>query len=282
MKKFVLALSLPVLAFLGSCGGDGANPEPSISLNAGAGLVNADMQIMSDSMLKFSITATAGSESLSKITVTSSTNGASATTLQDTSVSGKTVSYVLSKRIAGSVDDKIVVTFTATDANGKTKATSLTISVIPATVPLIGTQLQKVWNTLNGAYGNAYDLETSTEIMPTNIDPKKKDLLDMTVTGDAQFSKSWGSGNGTKFVKLTSNDFTIATTTTSLYNLWKNNSASAVTKVTNLAINDVYLVKTGQDLPFNLYIIKITDLVDNPAAGNHNDYIEFSYKKIDN
>ncbi len=282
MKKLVLALSLPVLAFLGSCGGDSANPEPSISLNAGAGLVNADMQIMSDSMLKFSITATAGSESLSKITVTSSKNGAAASTLQDTAVSGKTVSYVLSRRIAGSVDDKIVVTFTATDANGKTKATSVTISVVPAMVLLTETQLQKVWNTLNQAYGNAYDLETGAEIMYNDPNPKKKDLLDMTVAGDAQFSKSWGSGNGTKFIKLTTGDYTNASSTTYLYNIWKNNSASAVTKVTNLAINDVYLVKTGQDLPFNLYIIKVTDLIDNPAAGNHNDYVEFSYKKIDN
>lgn len=282
MKKFVLALSLPVLAFLGSCGGDSANPEPTISLNAGAGLVNADMQIMSDSMLKFSITATAGSESLSKITVTSSKNGASASTLQDTAVSGKTVSYVLSKRISGSVDDKIVVTFTATDGNGKTKATSVTISVIPATVPLTGTQLQQVWNTLNGAYGNAYDLEKSETIMPNNSNATVKDLLDQTVTGDAQFSKVWGSGNGTKFVKLTANDYTNASTTTFLYNLWKTNGASATTKTSTLAINDVYLVKTGQDLPFNLYIIKVTDLVDNTTAGNHNDYVEFAYKKISN
>lgn len=282
MKKLVLALSLPVLAFLGSCGGDSANPEPSISLNAGAGLVNADMQIMSDSMLKFSITATAGSESLSKITVTSSKNGAAASTLQDTAVSGKTVSYVLSRRIAGSVDDKIVVTFTATDANGKTKATSLTISVVPAMVLLTETQLQKVWNTLNQTYGNAYDLETSAEIMYNDPNPKKKDLLDMTVAGDAQFSKSWGSGNGTKFIKLTTGDYTNASSTTYLYNIWKNNAASAVTKVTNLAINDVYLVRSGQDLPFNFYIIKVTDLIDNPAIGNHNDYVEFSYKKIDN
>ncbi|MEY2870493.1 MAG: hypothetical protein RLZZ146_416, partial [Bacteroidota bacterium] len=49
-----------------------------------------------------------------------------------------------------------------------------------------------------------------------------------------------------------------------------------------LAVGDVYLVKSGQDLPFNLYIVKVTKIQDLTAVGNHNDYVEFSYKKIDN
>lgn len=277
-----MAIAIPTLAFLASCGGESANPSPTISLNAGAGLINADVNIQSDSVLKFSITATAGSENLSKITVTSSKNGAAASNLQDTAVSGKTVSYVLSRMIAGSVGDVIKVTFTATDANGKTSETSLNVTVVPATVPLVGFQNQKVWNSLNLNYGNAYDLDAGVEILPSVLDKTKKDLLDMTVTGDAQFSKSWTSGNGGKFVKVTASDYTNATTTTYLYNLWKANAASAVDKVTGIAKDDVYLLKSGQDLPFNLYIIKVTNIQDLQDAGNHNDFIEFSYRKIDN
>ncbi len=281
-KHILMALAVPTLAFLASCGGESANPSPSISLTAGAGLVSADINIQSDSILKFSVAATAGSENLSKITVTSSKNGAAATTLQDTSVSGKTANYVLSKMIAGSVGDVIKVLFTATDANGKTAETAVNITVVPATVPLVGFQNQKVWNTLNLNYGNAYDLDAGVEILPSVLDKTKKDLLDMTASGDAQFSKTWSSGNGGKFVKVTSSDYTNATTTTYLYNLWKANSAAAVDKVTGIANGDVYLLKSGQNLPFNLYIIKVTNIQDLPDAGNHNDFIEFSYRKIDN
>ncbi len=281
-KHILMALAVPTLAFLASCGGETANPSPTISLTAGAGLVSADINIQSDSILKFSVAATAGSENLSKITVTSSKNGAAATTLQDTSVSGKTANYVLSKMIAGSVGDVIKVLFTATDANGKTAETAVNITVVPATVPLVGFQNQKVWNTLNLNYGNAYDLDAGVEILPSVLDKTKKDLLDMTASGDAQFSKTWSSGNGGKFVKVTSSDYTNATTTTYLYNLWKANSAAAVDKVTGIANGDVYLLKSGQNLPFNLYIIKVTNIQDLPDAGNHNDFIEFSYRKIDN
>ncbi len=281
-KHILMAMAVPTLAFLASCGGESANPSPSISLTAGTGLVSADINIQSDSILKFSVAATAGSENLSKITVTSSKNGAAATTLQDTSVSGKTANYVLSKMIAGSVGDVIKVLFTATDANGKTAETAVNITVVPATVPLVGFQNQKVWNTLNLNYGNAYDLDAGVEILPSVLDKTKKDLLDMTASGDAQFSKTWSSGNGGKFVKVTSSDYTNATTTTYLYNLWKANSAAAVDKVTGIANGDVYLLKSGQNLPFNLYIIKVTNIQDLPDAGNHNDFIEFSYRKIDN
>ncbi len=281
-KHILMAMAVPTLAFLASCGGETANPSPSISLTAGAGLVSADINIQSDSILKFSVAATAGSENLSKITVTSSKNGAAATTLQDTSVSGKTANYVLSKMIAGSVGDVIKVLFTATDANGKTAETAVNITVVPATVPLVGFQNQRVWNTLNLNYGNAYNLDEGVEILPSVLDKTKKDLLDMTVTGDAQFSKTWTSGNGGKFVKVTSSDYTNATTTTYLYNLWKANSAAAVDKVSGIANGDVYLLKSGQNLPFNLYIIKVTNIQDLQDAGNHNDFIEFSYRKIDN
>jgi len=226
-KHILMALAVPVIAFLASCGGESANPSPTISLTAAAGTVSANTTIQSDSILKFSISATAGSENLSKITVTSSKNGAAATTLQDTAVSGKTVSYVLSKMIAGSVGDVIKVSFKATDANGKTAETSVDITVVPPTVPLIGFQSQKVWNSLNLNYGNAYDLESAIDILPSVLDKTKKD-----------------------------------------------------DKVTGIAKDDIYLVKSGQNLPFNLYIIKVTSIQDPQDAGNHNDFIEFSYKKI--
>lgn len=281
LKHLLLALTLPVAAFLGSCGGDSNDPKPTISLTAGASFVSGDISVMSDSLLSFSVSATSGSGTLSGITANYSINGKAAVTVKDTSVNGNSVAFVIKHRLAGSVDDVVVYTFTAKDANGQTGSVSVKITVIPPTAPLIGFASQLVYNARNTGFENAYDLNKGVGLL-TSANATLKDLMDKTTSTMDQFSKIWGSDNNGKFVKVTSNDFTNASTTTYLYNLWKANSALATAQTAVLAVGDVYLVKSGQDLPFNLYIIKVTKIQDLTAIGNHNDYVEFSYKKIDN
>jgi hypothetical protein len=138
-----------------------------------------------------------------------------------------------------------------------------------------------IYNARNTGFENAYDLNKGVGLL-TNASATLKDMMDKTTSSMDQFSKIWGSDNSGKFVKVTANDFTNASTTTYLYNLWKANGANAVAQTAVLAVGDVYLVKSGQDLPFNLYIVKVTKIQDLTAVGNHNDYVEFSYKKIDN
>jgi hypothetical protein len=281
LKHLLLALSLPVVAFLGSCGGDSNDPKPTISLTAGAKFVSSDISVMSDSLLSFSISATSGSGALSGISANYSINGKSAVSIKDTSVNGNAVAFVIKHRLAGSVDDVVTYTFTAKDANGQTASVSVKISVIPPTAPLIGFSNQLIYNARNTGFENAYDLNKGVGLL-TNASATLKDMMDKTTSSMDQFSKIWGSDNSGKFVKVTANDFTNASTTTYLYNLWKANSANAVAQTSVLAVGDVYLVKSGQDLPFNLYVVKVTKIQDLTAVGNHNDYVEFSYKKIDN
>ncbi|MFM2335706.1 MAG: hypothetical protein RIS91_1709 [Bacteroidota bacterium] len=281
LKHLLLALSLPVVAFLGSCGGDSNDPKPTISLTAGAKFVSSDISVMSDSLLSFSISATSGSGALSGISANYSINGKSAVSIKDTSVNGNAVAFVIKHRLAGSVDDVVTYTFTAKDANGQTASVSVKISVIPPTAPLIGFSNQLIYNARNTGFENAYDLNKGVGLL-TNASATLKDMMDKTTSSMDQFSKIWGSDNSGKFVKVTANDFTNASTTTYLYNLWKANGANAVAQTAVLAVGDVYLVKSGQDLPFNLYIVKVTKIQDLTAVGNHNDYVEFSYKKIDN
>ena len=281
LKHLLLALSLPVVAFLGSCGGDSNDPKPTISLTAGAKFVSGDISVMSDSLLSFSISATSGSGALSGISANYSINGKSAVSIKDTSVNGNAVAFVIKHRLAGSVDDVVTYNFTAKDANGQTASVSVKISVIPPTAPLVGFSGQLVYNARNTGFENAYDLNKGVGLL-TNASATLKDMMDKTTSSMDQFSKIWGSDNSGKFVKVTANDFTNASTTTYLYNLWKANGANAVAQTAVLAVGDVYLVKSGQDLPFNLYIVKVTKIQDLTAAGNHNDYVEFSYKKIDN
>jgi hypothetical protein len=281
LKHLLLALSLPVVAFLGSCGGDSNDPKPTISLTAGAKFVSTDISVMSDSLLSFSVSATSGSGALSGITANYSINGKAAVLVKDTSVNGNTVAFVIKHRLAGSVDDVVTYTFTAKDANGQTASTSVKISVIPPTAPLIGFSAQLIYNARNTGFENAYDLNKGVGLL-TSANATLKDLMDKTTSTMDQFSKIWGSDNNSKFVKVTSNDYTNASTTTYMYNLWKANSAAATAQTAVLALGDVYLVKSGQDLPFNLYLVKVTKIQDLPAIGNHNDYVEFGYKKIDN
>ncbi len=281
LKHLLLALSLPVVAFLGSCGGDSNDPKPTISLTAGAKFVSGDISVMSDSLLSFSISATSGSGALSGISANYSINGKSAVAVKDTSVNGNAVAFVIKHRLAGSVDDVVTYTFTAKDANGQTASVSVKISVIPPTAPLVGFSNQLIYNARNTGFENAYDLNKGVGLL-TNANATLKDMMDKTTSSMDQFSKIWGSDNSSKFVKVTANDFTNASTTTYLYNLWKANGANAVAQTAVLAVGDVYLVKSGQDLPFNLYIVKVTKIQDLTAVGNHNDYVEFSYKKIDN
>ena len=280
IKHLLLALALPVVAFLGSCGGDSNDPKPSISLNPGAKYVSGDISVMSDSLLTFSIAATSGSGNLSGISANYSINGAATKSFFDSSVTGNAVNCIVKTRLAGSVDDVVVFNFIAKDANGQSSTKSIKILVIPPTAPLLGFQQQYIWNANNTGFEIAYDLNKGVGLLK-NSSAIQKDLMDMSTSAMAQFSKIWGSDNNGKFVKVTSNDFTNASTTTFLYTLWKANSATATAQTSVLAIGDVYIVKTGQDLPFNLYIIKVTNIQDIPTIGNHNDYIEFSYKMID-
>jgi hypothetical protein len=280
LKHLLLALTLPVVAFLGSCGGDSNDPKPSISLTAGAKFVSGDISVMSDSLLSFSVSATSGSGALSNITANYSINGKTAVMIKDTSVAGNAVAFVIKNRLSGSVDDVVTYNFIAKDANGQTATVSVKITVIPPTAPLVGFANQLVYNARNTGFENAYDLNKGVGLL-TNSSATLKDLMDKTSSTMDQFSKIWGSDNNSKFLKVTANDYTNASTTTSLYNLWKANSAAAVAQTAPLAVGDVYLVKSGQDLPFGLYIIKVTKIQDLPAIGNHNDYVEFGYKKID-
>ncbi|MDA1224135.1 MAG: hypothetical protein O2842_02990 [Bacteroidetes bacterium] len=278
IKHLLLALALPVVAFFGSCGGDSEDPKPSIFV---AGLnLDDDYEFQADSLLTFSIAATSGSGNLSGINANYSLNGAATKSFFDSSVTGNAINCIVKTRLEGSVDDVVVFNFTAKDANGQSTTYSIKVTIIPPTAPLQGFQTQLVYNSNNTGFEIAYDLNKAVGLLKNDA-ATRKDLMDMSTSAMAQFSKIWGSDNKSKFVKVTSNDFTNASITTFLYDLWKANSATATAQTAVLAVGDVYLVKSGQDLPFNLYLIKVTKIQDIATIGNHNDYVEFSYKMID-
>lgn len=198
LKHLLLALTLPVVAFLGSCGGDSNDPKPSISLAAGTKFVSSDISVMSDSMLSFSVSATSGSGALSNITANYSINGKPSVMIKDTSVTGNAVAFVIKNRLAASVDDVVTYNFIAKDANGQTATASVKITVIPPTAPLVGFSNQLVYNARNTGFENSYDLNKGVGLL-TNSSATLKDLMDKTTSTMDQFSKIWGSDNNSKF-----------------------------------------------------------------------------------
>ena len=290
IKYLLLALTLPMITFFGSCQPGGSDSPTRISLGNGPGLISANTTAMADSLLTFSISASAMmamdfAGTIQKISASYSINGKSAVPILDSTISSSSSSTILFQhRLVGNVADVVKYTFVATEVNGNSAKTSVEITVNPTPAPLKIITENFVYNTLESWYECAFDLSKGVGL--TKYDTLiSKDLMDKTIAGplgDAQFSKKWGSGNFTRFVKISSNDYINAKTTNDLYDLWNLNGIFATLQTATLAKGDVYLVKSGQDLPFNLYIIAITEIQDITNIGNNLDYVKFNYKKIDN
>lgn len=279
MKHVLFALAVPVLAFLTACnGGDSGEdtaPKPTLSFQTGAGFTFADAQAGVDDVLKIGVIAKSNDSKLSKVTISLSTNGGTAGVIFDSTVNANGATFTYNYKVQGSVADVLKLTVKASDANGTSAEQSLNIEIIPATVAIGLQQNQFVYNMQSPAgYNGAYDLTESAPKYSADP-PSEKDIVDGTPS-TAIFSKSWTTSNGSKFVKVTTNDYNLATSSSFIYNLWKSNSANAATTVTNITKGDVILVKSGQSVPFGLYIIKITDVKDTPA--DNLDYIQFEYK----
>lgn len=289
IKYLLLALTLPMITFFGSCQPGGSDSPTRISLGNGPGLISANTTAMADSLLTFSISASAMmamdfAGTIQKISASYSINGKSAVPILDSTISSSSSSTILFQhRLVGNVADVVKYTFVATEVNGNSAKTSVEITVNPTPAPLKIITENFVYNTLDNSKCG-FDLSKGVGL--TKYDTLiSKDLMDKTIAGplgDAQFSKKWGSGNFTRFVKISNNDYINAKTTNDLYDLWNLNGIFATLQTATLAKGDVYLVKSGQDLPFNLYIIAITEIQDITNIGNNLDYVKFNYKKIDN
>ena len=221
--------------------------------------------------------ALSNDQKLNKVDVRISTNGAVSGSIWDTTFSTKTLNYTYKYKVKGNVGDNQTLTLVATDANGKTKSVSLNIEILPTTEALTADGVQKIYNILGVGIG-AYDLNVGLPRAKAELETLK-DLKDLSI--DNTLAKKWGSGNGTKFVKVTTNDWTNATTTDYLYNLWKTNKATAITTVSTLTVGDIVLCQTGQTLPFNIYMIKNVNIkTDVPVEIDFDQVVDF-FQKID-
>jgi hypothetical protein len=278
-KNILLALAIPALAFLAACGGgDSVPPKPNVTFQTGTGFTFQDVTVRFDSVLKVGIRATTKDKKLAGVKVTLSTNGAAAGTLWDTMISSASFDYNYIYKVKGGAGDVQTFTVVVTDDNKETASQSFSITLKPALMPLKQTGGQRV-NNIIGANKGAYDLNAIIQ-RASGESESLKDLKDLTVVaGGGVFSKSWGSGNNTKFARVTLSDWNTATNTEALFDLWNTKSSSATSTITNIAVGDYIVCKTGQAVSFNIYLIRVDKVTE--TAGDNNDFIEFTYYKED-
>lgn len=277
-RNILLALTVPALAFLAACGGDSTSvkPKPTLSFQTGAGYTFSAAKAVFDSSLKIGIRATTADKKLAKIQVKIGTNGGDDLVKWDTMISSASFNYDYNYTVKGSVGDVLKLSIVATDDNGETATQSLNITIQTPSYTVSQEGSQYCWNFI-GANKGAYDLNAKSE-RGTGEDEALKDIKDMTTLSNPVFSKAWSSGNGAKFARVTMNDWNNISSSTDLADLWDTKKATATATITNLAKNDYIIVKTGQSIAFNVYLIRVDDVQD--VTGN-NDFVKFTFIHAD-
>ncbi len=273
-RNILLALTVPALAFLAACGGDSTTvkPKPTITFQTGAGFTSGAAKAQYDSVLNIGIRAITADKKLAKIQVKIGTNGGDDLVKWDTMISSSNFNYDYKYTVKGSVGDVLKLTIVAIDDNGESASQSLNITIQTPSYTVSQEGAQYCWNII-GANKGAYDLNAKSE-RGAGEDEALKDLKDMTTVGNPVFSKSWTSGNGTKFVRVALNDWNNISSSNDLADLWDAKKATATSTITNLAKDDYILVKTGQAVAFNIYLIRVDDVQD--VTGN-NDFVKFTF-----
>ncbi len=292
LKLLLVILIIPLIPLLNSCIPSNVDTKTEVTLLAGPEFISSNTTAMQDSLLTFSIRATASlgldyGGQIKSISASYKINNKPTVQIFDSAISITSRAEITFKhRLVGNVTDVVKYSFIALEENGLSDTITVDVTISPKPVSLKTISDQMVYNVLYffNAPINAYDLNTAKglTISDTTI---RKDLMDRTVAngfGEGQFSKKWSSGNFTRYVKVTKADYINSKTTIDLFELWElnKNSSSAITDI--LSTGDIYLVRSGQDIPFNLYIVEITEVQDIPVLGNNDDFVRFSYKKIDN
>ncbi len=218
--------------------------------------------------MNFTINITSPNE-LVKYVITETINN-STTTIEETSISGKTYFDFFDYTIPDFQDfgnHEITLLFSFYDASGKvsSKPKVIYVNVTERTLDEFG------GNTMYSSLSNqfdAFDLLTGT---PKNSSDSTAHIMDLTVTNPTDsLSKSWASASGMKFVKHNSFNYANATDLT-VQNSY--DSGIKVDTLRNLITDDIVLTKINN----NYVAIKLIFVTDDVAITN--DKYIFSIKR---
>jgi hypothetical protein len=197
-KLLPVILIIPLFPLLNSCKPINVDTKTEVTLLAGPEFISSNTTAMQDSLLTFSIRATASmgldfAGRIKSISASYKINNKPTVQIFDSAMSITSRAEITFKhRLVGNVTDVVKYSFIATEDNGLNDTITVDVTISPKPVSLKTISDQLVYNVLYffNAPINAYDLNTAKglTISDTTI---RKDLMDRTVAngfGEGQFS----------------------------------------------------------------------------------------------
>ena len=220
----------------------------------------------------FSIVGSSPSK-LSRLKITYKKEGGALSTLLDTTLETKKISFSFPFQIPtyGTQNIYLNLYFELTDVEGETALAAKGLNVLFANYPLTQTVDNELYSRSSGQ-PSAYNLRSASSLIYTNAWTEDMNISD-TLQADT-LSHSWISPGGGQFVRKNSFDFANA----SLTDLRNAYEASAKTnKISNLTTGDIILFKQTYGIEVFYAAIKVTGVQNNP--GSSNDKYIFDIKK---
>ncbi len=226
MKKFafLFVFALAGSLFFSSCSNSDddttAKPRPSISWKGGAGFTSTDASVPAGNTFDFGITAASTSgENITRVRVTTSVNGGTASILSDSTLKEKTVSIDWIGINVGSLPNaKIRYTITVTQSNGESSSVGLTITVTPTPKNVQTRSNIQMGAQTNPTLGSFFDFTTQNILLlgAANLAPASIDFIFYSGTGGSVFAApdsdntpfptvkdNWATRNNTRFRRTT-------------------------------------------------------------------------------
>lgn len=266
MKKLNSLLLLSAVAgtlFFASCKEETTAPTISIEKPTDGASYKAGENIP----VKITIAST---EKLKKVTFSIKNGSLEAT--EDSAVTS--TKFEINDTIAFVNVGAASITITAIDAKDNTTTRTVSLTITDAGVKLTESTNGVVAN-IQGPDKGAFDLVTGAAVS-SSANEDVKDIKDQsTVSGTGVvFAKTWGTGNGTKFVKAAASfDYANASNSSAAAAFAAGTSASSTAV---LAAGDVYILQNSR-YTNGFVVVKITAV--NETAADNKDNITFTYKK---
>ena len=288
--KQLLIFSLVAISsafWLNSCGPENINPAPGIDIIAEGGSITGDVSMDGDKSFTLVFQVSDNSK-VKSVEVYSVVDGRKSIQL-DTTINASSSKIKLTRRSLAR-KTKEVWTISATDDEGKSSSTSLTITT---TSEIGGDNLAsytkdnfeqplKVWN-VYGPNAGAFDLLDGTPRVKD--DPAaEKDLHDSCAqTEIPQWPGRLTSKNGTTFKKVTLYAYSDISNTGQLDAAW--NASGSAKKFLTVQAGDLFIANILQRVVPPLrsggkVLVYVVEVKKTPGTNNDNlDYIHFNFKK---
>ena len=266
---FLFLMTAAVGFLFSSCGStDGDSTAPKLTLSPD--FTFEDRDATPDENIRIDIVVTS-EEKIADISmvVANGANEDEVYLLED--VNEKSYSGSISRNANATVNAVETWTITVTDKKGGSTSKSIVITTKGESPDLSLAEDKMFFNVIGKEHG-AYDLVAQATVAASGA-AGTKDLVDQTTS---DFSKQWGTSNGTEFIKTAAGGtFAAYVKLSDIETTWESQKAN-ITSTVDVAVGDLILVKSGQ-VGNPMFVVVVTAVTD--GAGNDDSYT-FDYKGV--